>query len=93
MDVRSQKSRRASFFMTDKPGIYKRIKVAGALMFIPLVLGAGPLGGYILGKYLQDTFSLPRFILPTLVMLGTIGAISETVRVIRFLIKTEEKDG
>lgn len=79
--------------MANKAGIYKRIKVAGALMFIPLVLGAGPLGGYILGKYLQDTFSLPQFILPTLVIMGTIGAMSETVRVIRFLIKTEEKSG
>jgi len=77
--------------MADKAEIYKRIKVAGALMFVPMVLGAGPLGGYILGKYLQDTFSLPGFVLPVLVVLGTIGSMGEVARVIRLLIKTEDK--
>lgn len=77
--------------MADKAEVYYRIKVAGALMFIPLVLGAGPLGGYLLGKFLEDHFTVPKFVLPILIVLGTIGSISETVKVIRFLAKAEEK--
>lgn len=77
--------------MADKAEIYKRIKIIGALSFIPLVLGTGAVAGYFAGKFLEDTFHAPAFVLPILVTLGFIGSLFETVKILRFVIKAEDK--
>jgi len=77
--------------MAGKEELYRRIKIAGMLSFIPLMLLAGVLGGYSLGKFLQEKFTQAYFIVPLCAGIGTLGALWETVRIIRLVLKIEKK--
>lgn len=74
-----------------KQEIYKWIKIGGLLSFIPFILIAGPLAGYLAGDWLTKQFGLPQFTAVLLAGIGFIGSVRETVRVVRFALKTEEK--
>jgi len=56
--------------MPDKEELYKRIKIAGLILYIPIMLLAGPMSGFFLGDYLQRKFHLPYFVLIILICLG-----------------------
>ena len=74
--------------------VYKWIKIGGLLSFIPVIMGAGPLGGYFCADYLQKRFGLPGYISPLFIVIGFIASARETVRIIRLAIRTEkETDG
>jgi hypothetical protein len=72
-----------------KKEAYKRIKVAGLLSFIPIILAAGPLGGYILGDFLGKRFHLPVYTQAICITLGFLGSVRETIRVIKIALRTE----
>lgn len=72
-----------------KKDIYKRIKIAGLLSFLPIVLAAGPLGGYILGDFLEKKFSLPPYTHIICIGIGFLGSLRETIRIIRVALQTE----
>jgi hypothetical protein len=74
-----------------KKEAYKRIKVAGLLSFIPIILAAGPLGGYILGDFLEKRFHLPVYTQAICIALGIIGSVRETVRIIKIALRTERE--
>ena len=74
-----------------KKEVYKWIKIGGLLSFIPLVLGTGALGGYFLGKYLENRFKAPSFVPLLLSGLGTLAAYIESVRIIKLTLKAEKK--
>ncbi|MFA6079202.1 MAG: AtpZ/AtpI family protein [Candidatus Omnitrophota bacterium] len=69
--------------------IYNRIKIAGLLSFIPIVLAAGPLGGYVLGDFLEKKFSLPSYTHIICIGIGFIGSIRETIRIIGIALRSE----
>jgi len=71
--------------------LYKWIKIAGILSFIPFVLAAGPLAGYFAGRYLQGRFNFPTYVLFILITIGFIGSVSETVKIIKIALKAEEE--
>ena len=74
--------------------VYKWIKIGGLLSFIPVVMAAGPLGGYFCADYLEKRFGLPGFTSAIFITVGFIASARETIRIIRFALKTEkEKDG
>jgi hypothetical protein len=70
---------------------YKWIKIAGFASFIPFVLIAGPLSGYLLGVYLKDLFRLGNGIILFSVLAGLMLGLFETARIIRMMIKVERK--
>lgn len=73
------------------PGIYKWIKIAGFLSFIPFVLIAGPLAGYVLGGYLEKRFGAPSYITAAAMAAGLIGSAWETVRIIKAALGAEKE--
>jgi hypothetical protein len=77
---------------TKKEELYKRIKIAGMLSFIPLMLLAGVVGGWSLGYLLYEKLIRFYFIVPLCAGIGTIGALWETARIIRLVLRIEKKD-
>ena len=78
--------------MVDKKEIYKRIKIAGMVSYIPIILAAVPLGSFFLGEYLQNKFHLPFYFLVFCVALGVIIGIKESARIIKLVWKIENKN-
>ncbi|MFA5096037.1 MAG: AtpZ/AtpI family protein [Candidatus Omnitrophota bacterium] len=70
---------------------YKRIKIAGLISYIPVMLAAPALAGFFLGDYLQRRFNLPFYVLIIFVFLGLIIGIRESIRIIRLVLRIEEK--
>ena len=77
--------------MTKKEEAYKRVKIAGLLIFIPLVLAISPLAGFLTAQYLREKFHLGNYIIFILVGLGFLAGVRETVRIIKLAIKIEKK--
>lgn len=74
-----------------KADVYKWIKIGGLLSFLPFVLVAGPIGGYILGNYLVNKFHLPAYASLIFITIGFLASLKEAVKVIRLALKTQEK--
>jgi len=77
-------------FMANKKELYKRIKIAGMISYIPVVLAAPALAGFFLGDYLQKRFNLPFYFSIIFITLGFIIGIRESVRIIRTVLKIEK---
>ena len=75
----------------NKKEFYRRVKIGGLLIFIPFILVAGPLGGYIAGDYLEKRFALPSYLPITLAAIGFIASVGETIRIIRIALKTDKE--
>lgn len=74
-----------------KADVYRWIKIGGLLSFLPFVLGAGPIAGYVLGSYLERRFGLPVYVSILLVTVGFIASIKETIRIVKMALKAQEK--
>ncbi|MCX5686328.1 MAG: hypothetical protein NTW09_02545 [Candidatus Omnitrophica bacterium] len=74
-----------------KQEIYKWIRMGGLLSFIPFVLAAGPIAGYLAGEYLIKRFGLPQYISYIFAAVGFAASARETVRIIRIAIKTDKE--
>ena len=70
---------------------YARIRTAGLLAIIPIVLATGPLGGYLIAELLVDKLGFPGYTTAVCVILGFIAGIRETVKIIRIAIKSKEQ--
>ncbi len=75
--------------MPDKQEIFRFIKIAGMLSFIPFVLISGPLVGYLAGDFLAQKFSLPYLRL-ICIGLGAIAGIFETFKIVRLVLKLDK---
>lgn len=77
-----------------KTDLYKWIKIAGILSFIPFVLAAGPIAGFFAADFLEKRFGLPQYTTIILVTIGFVGSVRETVRIIKIALRAEleEKD-
>lgn len=80
--------------MTDisqkKEEFYKRIKIAGFISFIPLVLALGPTLGYFTGDFLSRKFIPWRHTVLVFTLGGLAWSLTELVRIIRIIIKLEK---
>lgn len=70
---------------------YKWIRIGGLLSFIPVVMAAGPLGGYFLADYFEKRFGLPGYVSLIFILIGFIASIRETIRIIKLALKTEKE--
>ncbi|MCX5706806.1 MAG: hypothetical protein NTW13_04005 [Candidatus Omnitrophica bacterium] len=77
--------------MINKKEFYQRLKIAGMISFIPLVLVAGPLSGYFLGDYLVVKFKLSHLMILAFVVTGLIAGLIETIRIIRLVVRINQK--
>lgn len=74
-----------------KQEIYKWIRLGGLLSFIPFILAAGPIAGYLAGDYLVKRFGLPPFTSAVFTAIGFAAGVRETVRVIRIALKANKE--
>ena len=77
--------------MQDKKYFYSQIRIFGSATFIMLSLVVGPLAGYFVGDFLVAKFLLPTYTVFICVGLGFCSAAYEIFKIIRFLLKKEEK--
>lgn len=77
--------------MTDKTELYRRLKLAGLLSFIPFVLVGAPLAGFLAGAFLVEKLSFPAFIQPLAIGLGLLAAILNVVKIIRLSLKVNRE--
>jgi hypothetical protein len=76
---------------TDKKDLYKRIKIAGILSFIPFILLGGAFLGYITGDYLQKKIiTAPFIVFPICIALGMLVSAIEVIRIIKLAVKISE---
>jgi F0F1-type ATP synthase assembly protein I len=75
-----------------KSKVYKWIKIGGLLSFLPFVMAAGPLGGYLIGELLQNRLHMPPITMAICIILGFAGSAFETVKIIRAALRAEEKE-
>lgn len=76
--------------MANKEELYKRIKIAGMISYIPITLAAAPLSAFFLGDYLQKKFNLPFYFLLSFVAFGIFIGVRESVRIIRLVLKIDK---
>ena len=76
---------------SNKQYFYSQARIFGAATFILLSLVIGPLAGYLIGAYLMFQFSLPQYVLFICIALGFASAIFEIIKIVKFLLKKEEK--
>jgi hypothetical protein len=74
-----------------KKDLYKWIKIAGILSFIPLVLAGGAIAGYLIGGYIEKKFSNFSFAVPTFVVIGLLGSVIEVARIIKLALKIDRE--
>ncbi len=70
---------------------YKRIKIAGMISYIPIMLAAPALAGFFLGDYLQNKFGLSFYISIFCIGIGIVIGIRESIRIIRLVLKIEDR--
>lgn len=77
--------------MKNSKDFYKRIKIAGMLSFIPVILACGPLSGYFVGIFLDSKLKTGLFFTYLLILTGFGSALLETVKIVKLTRKIEEK--
>jgi hypothetical protein len=65
---------------------YRSLWMLGLTMTLPMILLAGPLGGFLIGQMVMvKQFGMPAFWTPLLMMIGLAGSGLETYRLIKKL--------
>jgi len=72
--------------------LYKGIKIAGMISYIPIMLAVSPLAGFFLGEYLQKKFNLPFYVLIICIGVGIVVGIRESIRIIRLVSRIDKKE-
>jgi len=74
-----------------KDEVYKRIKIAGMISYIPIILITGPLMGYFFGDYLEKKYGWASYITLIAIGMGFLTSIIETIRIIKIVSRIEAK--
>lgn len=73
-----------------KQELYKWIRVAGMLSFIPFVLIAGIFAGYFIAELLIKNFAFTQHAIPIFVTLGILISLIEVMRIVKLVIKIDK---
>lgn len=71
---------------------YKHVKIVGFLSFIPIILFAGPLMGYIAADYLMKRFNWVSWLPIIGAALGFAASVDESIRIIRIVLKIDKAE-
>lgn len=74
-----------------KEDFYQGVKTVGFVTFIPFMLAAGPLCGYLAGDFIQKKFNLSPHVVLLSVGVGFIAGVIETVKIIKSVIRMNKK--
>ncbi|MFA5275442.1 MAG: hypothetical protein WC417_00920 [Candidatus Omnitrophota bacterium] len=74
----------------NKQDIYRRIKIAGLISFIPFILLGAPLTGYIAGELLVEKLGLPGYTTPILIAVSLLAGIWQVIRIIKLCIQNSQ---
>ncbi|MDD5116182.1 MAG: hypothetical protein PHW98_03865 [Candidatus Omnitrophica bacterium] len=77
--------------LMQKEDLYKGVKTAGLVSFIPFMLAAGPLSGYFVGTFLQEKFNLSYLTVLFGVFFGFLSAVFEIIRILKVIGRTNKK--
>ena len=75
--------------MKNRNTLYKRVKLAGFISSIPIVLFSSPLAGYVIGEYVRVKLRGPESATAIFCVAGLVAGIAETVRIIRAAVKLQ----
>lgn len=67
----------------DERGLYRTLRQVGTLTTIPILLAAGPLVGFFVGRFLDRQCQTAPWGLIGAILLGLAASIRETIRLIR----------
>ncbi len=70
------------FFKPPKDG-GRNLRTVGLLGVIPLMIGVGPLVGYIIGNWLDGKFGTKPWLMVVFIALGFGAAVKETIKIIK----------
>ena len=73
----------------DERDLYRLLRQAGVFMSIPMLLAAGPMVGYFLGRFLDEKWSIAPWGLVSGLLIGLLAAVRETIRLIRRAIQDQ----
>jgi F0F1-type ATP synthase assembly protein I len=76
----------------NKQDLYKWVKIAGMLSFIPFILIAGISAGYFIGNLLIRRLNAPALVMPVFVVVGIFVSAVEVIRIVRLAIKVDRQD-
>jgi len=71
----------------DDPQLHYQLKVLGVAMFIPLLLGVGPIAGFFIGHFLVKQYAMPLYVIFICITLGAVSVTLETIRLVKFLFR------
>lgn len=74
-----------------KKRVYRWIKIGGLLSFLPFVMAAGPIGGYLIGDIVEKKFGAPSWVTGLCIIVGFAGSAYETIKVIKAALRAEEE--
>lgn len=77
--------------MPNKEEFYNWVRIAGLVSLIPFVLISGPIGGYILGDFLEKSFHTKIDLVLIFTLIGLVAGLFETFRIIRVMVKLGNK--
>lgn len=77
--------------MADKSQLYKRVKIAALISYIPIVLLTAPFLAYLLAGFLKDRYNLPYWAFIVLICAGFFSGTAEVVRILRRVIKIDRE--
>lgn len=72
--------------------LYKWIKIAGMLSFIPFILIAGISAGYFTGDVLVRKFNFPPVLMPVSIVAGILVSAVEVIRIVRLVLRMDRQD-
>ena len=75
----------------EKPPIYSQLKQLGVLTTVPIILLVGPVVGYLAGAWLDRKFQIYPWLTISAVSLGFLASGREVVRLLRSVLKSENK--
>jgi hypothetical protein len=69
---------------------FRLMRTAGFIIYIPIVLFAGPFAGFYIGEFIKVRYGLTSSVLIITVAIGFIAAAFETARILRLIIRSEK---
>lgn len=66
-----------------KEELYKTVKIAGMVSYLPFILAACPIAGYFAGEFLQRKFSLPGYTAVIITVISFVAGVLEAIKVIK----------